>query len=100
MTPPSMKLMVVMRLGSPRVARAPMAAPAPEPPRPPAPSPGADGAAREIRQAQHQAADVLEAGRDAEAPAAEEEQEQRDGGDPCARNRPVEGRQVVEDERH
>jgi hypothetical protein len=65
------------------------------------PSPRAEQArAREVRRAQHQAAQIFEAGGDAETSIEDEGQRERDGGDARARDGPVQRRQVVKQERH
>src|SRR4029453_17877667 len=55
---------------------------------------------REVADRQHEAADIFEAGGDAEATVREEEQCERDEGDGGPGNRPVYRRQLMEYQRH
>ena len=61
---------------------------------------GAHCLAREVRDGQHEAADIFKSRGDAEAAVGEEEQRQRYQGDASARNRPVNRRQVMKNQRH
>src|SRR4029079_9440769 len=62
-------------------------------------SAGQDGGALKVRRRQDEAAEILEARRYAKPPVHDEQERERDRGDAGARERPVDRREAVEDQR-